>query len=134
MLKVVDSIGNFSGEHEVCNSVKQMFEMFTSNVGAVGSTYLGLEAGSLKIQLGLWFPRLLCLQEVPDLEYEGWQPWAPHTACGSKPAGNGGPRLGFKMLNPGNGVSVETCMSSSVLLHCLDFVFPLLVLLQVFRT
>lgn len=53
--------------------------MFTSNVGAVGSTYLGLEAGSLKIQLGLWLPRLLCPQEALDLEYKGWQPWAPHT-------------------------------------------------------
>lgn len=72
---------------------------------------MDLEAGSLKIQLGLWLPRLLCLQEAPDLVNKCWQSWAPHTVCGSKPAGNGAPGLGFKMLNLGNSVSMETCMS-----------------------
>lgn len=85
--------------------------MFTLKVGAVGCAYIGLEAGSQKIQLGLWLSRLLCLLEAPDLVSKCWQSWAPHAVCGSKPAGSGGPGQGFKMLNPGNTVSVEICMS-----------------------
>lgn len=38
-----------------------MFEIFTSNVCAVGSTQAGLEEGSLKTLPGLWLPRLPCL-------------------------------------------------------------------------
>lgn len=41
---------------------------------------MDLEAGSLKIQLGLWLPRLLCLQEAPDLVNKCCSP-GPHTLC-----------------------------------------------------
>lgn len=99
--------------------------MFTLKVGVVGSTYTGLEAGSLKIQLDLWLPRLLCLLEAPHLVSNCWQSWAPHAVCGSKPAGSGGPGRGFKMLNPGNSVSVEIWVNQCYYIVWVLFFFSL---------